>query len=139
MKFTKSQMLKKLCIICRFGKGYTLTIRCVPNFSEILLKRISNDLPMATVEDQHCSQLKFNIPQESAHLNEIFSTLSGYKNESIIEDYSVSQTTLDDVSYISILSLYLRSDLRSNFHLYILLFLLSFRYSSDLLVTRKTL
>lgn len=99
-------ILKKSYIICRFGKGYTLTIRCVPNFSEVLLKRISNDLPTATVEDQHCSQLKFNIPQESAHLNEIFSTLSGYKNESIIEDYSVSQTTLDDVSYTLTPSLY---------------------------------
>lgn len=98
-------ILKKSYIICRFGKGYTLTIRCVPNFSEVLLKRISNDLPTATVEDQHCSQLKFNIPQESAHLNEIFSTLSGYKNESIIEDYSVSQTTLDDVSYTILLLL----------------------------------
>lgn len=55
---------------------------------------------MATLEDQHCSQLKFNIPQECARLSDIFSSLSAYKMESIIEDYSVSQTTLDDVTYL---------------------------------------
>lgn len=82
---------------CRFGKGYTLTIRCSSKSYEDVLKRISADLPMATVEDQHCLQLTFNIPQESAQLSTIFSTLIAYKNELIIEDYSVSQTTLDDI------------------------------------------
>lgn len=64
----------------------------------LFLESLSEGLPEATLEDQHCSQLKLNIPQEAAHLSKIFSTLSAYKAEGTIEDYSVSQTTLDDVS-----------------------------------------
>ncbi|ODN00384.1 ATP-binding cassette sub-family A member 2 [Orchesella cincta] len=81
----------------RFGKGYTVSIRCEEKNQSILVTRLSADLPFATLEDQHCSQLKFNIPQESANLSIIFTTLSGYKTEKILEDYSVSQTTLDDI------------------------------------------
>ncbi|CAL8101606.1 unnamed protein product [Orchesella dallaii] len=81
----------------RFGKGYTVSIRCGERNQSILIGRLSIDLPYATLEDQHCSQLKFNIPQESADLGGIFTTLNGYKNEKVLEDYSVSQTTLDDI------------------------------------------
>jgi len=86
------------CVVCRFGTGYTVSIRCEEKYQGPLIGRLSVDMPYATLEDQHCSQLKFNIPQESANLGSIFTVLSGYKHEKVLEDYSVSQTTLDDVS-----------------------------------------
>jgi len=55
------------------------------------------DLPSAKLEDVHCSQLKFTIPQKDAKLSEIFNSLCALKDAGLIEDYSVSQTTLDDV------------------------------------------
>jgi hypothetical protein len=81
----------------RFGDGYTVTVRCAKANQEELLSRIEKGLPSARLEDCHCSQLKFSIPQSDARLSDIFNVMCEMKDESLIEDYSVSQTTLDDV------------------------------------------
>ena len=74
-----------------------LTVRCDPMQQEDFIKSITSDLPCAKLDDVHCSQLKFNIVQEEVKLGDIFDVMCSAKAAGIIEDFSVSQTTLDDV------------------------------------------
>jgi len=82
----------------RFGNGYTLTVRCDPDVQNSFIGTLEKDLPFAVLEDKHCSQMKFRISQKDAKLSDIFNVMHSAKMNSKIEDYSVSQTTLDDVS-----------------------------------------
>jgi len=81
----------------RFGTGYTLTVRCPSASQEIFLQYLSDSLPSAKLEDSHCSQMKFKVPQQETRLSNVFNVMYSAKVSSLIEDYSVSQTTLDDI------------------------------------------
>jgi len=81
----------------RFGNGYMLTVRCEPQKQEEFLKSIASELPSAKPEDHHCSQLKFSILQQDVKLSDIFNVMFMAKASGLVEDYSVSQTTLDDI------------------------------------------
>jgi len=85
-------------LILRFGKGYRLSVRCPAPSQAEFLRSLESSLPFAKLEDVHCAQLKFNIPQEEVRLGDIFSVMCAAKTDGLIEDFSVSQTTLDDVS-----------------------------------------
>ena len=75
-----------------------LTINCDPSNEDELTTLMESRLPYAHLEDSHCSQLKYNIPQDKARLSQIFQVMYSAKGAHLIEDYSLSQTTLDDVS-----------------------------------------
>ena len=74
-----------------------LTVRADDHKREELLQLMQDQLPSAVLEDNHYTQMKFSIKQESAKLSEIFEVVYAAKNANIIEDYSLSQTTLDDI------------------------------------------
>lgn len=75
-----------------------LTVKCGQNTREEFLSNLQSDLPSAILHDTHCSQLKFKILQQDVKLGDIFSVMHREKDVGLVEDYSVSQTTLDDVS-----------------------------------------
>ena len=76
-----------------------LTIKCEPSKEAEFVELMQERLHYAKLEDSHCSQLKFSVPQDKAHLSQIFQVMDFAKGSNIIEDYSVSQTTLDDVRF----------------------------------------
>ncbi|KAJ6657074.1 hypothetical protein lerEdw1_002819 [Lerista edwardsae] len=83
----------------RFGDGYTIVVRIaganpdlkpVQDFFELAF-------PGSVLKEKHRNMLQYQLPSSPSSLARIFSILSQNKKRLHIEDYSVSQTTLDQV------------------------------------------
>ncbi|XP_077992334.1 ATP-binding cassette sub-family A member 2-like [Glandiceps talaboti] len=81
----------------KFGDGYTITI--IPNKNQPKEQQIKSlfqhEFPESVLKDCHFNMVQFELKSRS--LSDIFSKLEGMKETLDIEDYSVRQTTLDDV------------------------------------------
>uniref|UniRef100_A0A8B9I399 P-type phospholipid transporter n=1 Tax=Anser brachyrhynchus TaxID=132585 RepID=A0A8B9I399_9AVES len=83
----------------RFGDGYTVVVRVGgPGAAlgpvEGLMQRC---LPGAVLQERHGGTLHYRLPSRSCSLASVFSVLAAHRGPCHIEDYSVSQTTLDQV------------------------------------------
>ncbi|XP_072373374.1 phospholipid-transporting ATPase ABCA1-like [Scyliorhinus torazame] len=83
----------------RFGDGYTIIVRIAgpnPDLNPVeeFFKRA---FPGSILKEKHRSMLQYQLPSFQSSLSRIFSILSNNKEKLQIEDYSVSQTTLDQV------------------------------------------
>ncbi|XP_059377891.1 phospholipid-transporting ATPase ABCA1-like [Carassius carassius] len=83
----------------RFGDGYTIILRVAgPNPDlQPVMKFIESELPGSTLKEKHRNMLQYQLPSSLTSLAHIFSILAKNKEFLRIEDYSVSQTTLDQV------------------------------------------
>ncbi|XP_014824964.1 PREDICTED: ATP-binding cassette sub-family A member 1-like isoform X3 [Poecilia mexicana] len=83
----------------RFGDGYTIILRVAgpdPDL-RLVMEFIEQELPGSTLKEKHRNMLQYQLPSSLTSLARIFSLLSKNKEALSIEDYSVSQTTLDQV------------------------------------------
>uniref|UniRef100_A0A8C1H8A2 P-type phospholipid transporter n=1 Tax=Cyprinus carpio carpio TaxID=630221 RepID=A0A8C1H8A2_CYPCA len=83
----------------RFGDGYTIILRVAgpdPDLQPVM-KFIESELPGSTLKEKHRNMLQYQLPSSLTSLAHIFSILAKNKEFLRIEDYSVSQTTLDQV------------------------------------------
>ncbi|XP_071433900.1 phospholipid-transporting ATPase ABCA7 isoform X2 [Pithys albifrons albifrons] len=81
----------------RFGDGYTVVVRAGgpgPAAVQALLQR---HFPSIVLRERHGGLLRYHLPARTAPLATIFSLLAAHRGPCHIEDYSVSQTTLDQV------------------------------------------
>ncbi|KAA8595046.1 hypothetical protein FQN60_012181 [Etheostoma spectabile] len=62
-----------------------------------VMEFIERELPGSTLKEKHRNMLQYQLPSSLTSLARIFSLLSQNKEALSIEDYSVSQTTLDQV------------------------------------------
>lgn len=62
-----------------------------------VMEFIEHELPGSTLKEKHRNMLQYQLPTSLTSLARIFSLLSTNKEALSIEDYSVSQTTLDQV------------------------------------------
>ncbi|KAJ1524618.1 hypothetical protein ONE63_011102 [Megalurothrips usitatus] len=80
----------------RYGSGYIAIIRCpvarVEEAKSLLLQR----LPGGVIVESHLNQVKMQFPPELP-LVRIFRSLDETRINGFVSDYSVSQTTLEDV------------------------------------------
>uniref|UniRef100_A0A8B9LTC0 P-type phospholipid transporter n=1 Tax=Astyanax mexicanus TaxID=7994 RepID=A0A8B9LTC0_ASTMX len=83
----------------RFGDGYTIVLRVAGADPQLepVMKFIEHELPGSTLKEKHRNMLQYQLPSSLSSLARIFSILAKNKDELHIEDYSVSQTTLDQV------------------------------------------
>ena len=83
----------------RFGSGYTLTLRCSGENSEPLTKFVLEQISEAVLKDTQLNQLQFHLPLQTTKLPSIFNLMEAAraKEELQLEDYSISQMTLDEV------------------------------------------
>lgn len=85
----------------KYGDGYTITIRvCGPNYERncsSVRHFVEKHFPYAKIKDQHYNMLQYEIKSEDIALGYIFSKLEDAQRALHIEDYSVSQNTLDNV------------------------------------------
>ena len=83
----------------RFGSGYTLTLRCSGDNSEPLTKFVLEQISEAVLKDTQLNQLQFHLPLQTTKLPSIFNLMEAAraKEELQLEDYSISQMTLDEV------------------------------------------
>ncbi|NXY47994.1 ABCA1 protein, partial [Ceuthmochares aereus] len=79
----------------RFGDGYTVVVRIggpepapVENLMEL-------QFPGIVLKERHGGLLQFQVSSRVGSLGSTFSTLAAHRDPSPIEDYSVSQSTLD--------------------------------------------
>jgi ATP-binding cassette subfamily A (ABC1) protein 1 len=92
----------------RFGSGYTLTLRSDgrPEAIGKLKELASKTFPLAELKEEHYNQLQFQLPPKHTKLPLVFremekakaSTGTADHEKSFLEDYSITQTTLDEVS-----------------------------------------
>ncbi|XP_041800799.1 phospholipid-transporting ATPase ABCA1b isoform X2 [Chelmon rostratus] len=83
----------------RFGDGYTIILRVAgpdPDLSPVM-KFIESELSGSTLKEKHRNMLQYQLPSSLTSLTHIFSILAKNKETLRIEDYSVTQTTLDQV------------------------------------------
>lgn len=86
-----------LCL--RFGDGYTIILRVAGPNPDLLpvMKFIESELSGSTLKEKHRNMLQYQLPSSLTSLAHIFSILAKNKETLRIEDYSVTQTTLDQV------------------------------------------
>ncbi|RXM97523.1 ATP-binding cassette sub-family A member 1 [Acipenser ruthenus] len=83
----------------RFGDGYTIILRVAgpnPDLKPVM-EFIECELPGSVLKEKHRNMLQYQLPSSLSSLGRLFSILSKNKSQLRIEDYSVSQTTLDQV------------------------------------------
>ncbi|XP_072701331.1 phospholipid-transporting ATPase ABCA7 [Ciconia boyciana] len=81
----------------RFGDGYTVVVRVGgpgPAPVESLMQRC---FPGIVLKERHGGLLQYQLPSRAGSLASVFSVLAAHRGPCHIEDYSVSQTTLDQV------------------------------------------
>ncbi|KAE8736684.1 ABC-transporter, subfamily A member 03 [Frankliniella occidentalis] len=80
----------------KYGSGYLAVVRCslprVHEATELLLQRLQG----ASVVESHLHQIKLQLPPHLS-LIAIFTALDEARRGGSVEDYSVTQTTLEDV------------------------------------------
>uniref|UniRef100_A0A1A7XIW1 P-type phospholipid transporter n=2 Tax=Iconisemion striatum TaxID=60296 RepID=A0A1A7XIW1_9TELE len=83
----------------RFGDGYTIILRVAGPDPDLLpvMKFIESELSGSTLKEKHRNMLQYQLPSSLTSLAHIFSILAENKDTLQIEDYSVTQTTLDQV------------------------------------------
>ena len=82
----------------RFGKGYNVEVKlnATANFEELhhfMLKTFEN----AQLTENHGLNYHFEISQQNLSLSRVFKELESQQSILGIEDYSVSQTTLEQI------------------------------------------
>ena len=78
----------------RFGSGYSLTVRCGQWKEEEVKESVMAGLGEAELKEEHHTQLVYQV---TASLATVFRNMEELKKRNIIEDYSLTQTTLDEV------------------------------------------
>ncbi|XP_044061667.1 phospholipid-transporting ATPase ABCA1b isoform X2 [Siniperca chuatsi] len=83
----------------RFGDGYTIILRVAGPAPDLppVMKFIESELSGSTLKEKHRNMLQYQLPSSLTSLTHIFSILAKNKETLRIEDYSVTQTTLDQV------------------------------------------
>ncbi|NXU59615.1 ABCA1 protein, partial [Turnix velox] len=81
----------------RFGDGYTVVVRAGGPGVEPAEKLMLERFPGIVLKERHGGLLQFQLPSRAASLASVFSVLAAHRGPCHIEDYSVSQTTLDQV------------------------------------------
>uniref|UniRef100_A0ABM5EM12 Phospholipid-transporting ATPase ABCA1-like isoform X1 n=1 Tax=Pogona vitticeps TaxID=103695 RepID=A0ABM5EM12_9SAUR len=83
----------------KFGDGYTIILRISganPDTGPVE-KFIQDSFPGIILKEKHHSTLQYQLPSRGCSLARIFGVLAAHWSDYHIEDYSVSQTTLDQV------------------------------------------
>ncbi|XP_021059994.1 ATP-binding cassette sub-family A member 7 isoform X1 [Mus pahari] len=82
----------------RFGAGHTLTLRVPPDQPEPAIAFIRTTFPGAELREVHGSRLRFQLPPGGGcTLARVFRELAAQGKAHGVEDFSVSQTTLEEV------------------------------------------
>ena len=85
--------------MCRFGDGYTVIVR-VGGSSPLLgpvEEFVRATFPGSVLKEKHHNTLQYQLPHVEGSLAMIFSQFTKHQQGLGVEDYSVSQTTLDQV------------------------------------------
>uniref|UniRef100_A0A8C1WC15 P-type phospholipid transporter n=1 Tax=Cyprinus carpio TaxID=7962 RepID=A0A8C1WC15_CYPCA len=99
----------------KFGDGYTIILRVAGADPQLepVMEFIERELSGSTLKEKHRNMLQYQLPSSLTSLARIFNILSKNKEQLHIEDYSVSQTTLDQVKINTFLSIRMHTLIKS--------------------------
>ncbi|XP_004390763.1 ATP-binding cassette sub-family A member 2 [Trichechus manatus latirostris] len=82
----------------RFGDGYMITVRTkVSQSVKDVVRFFNRNFPEAVLKERHHTKVQYQLKSEYISLAQVFSKMEQVVDVLGIEDYSVSQTTLDNV------------------------------------------
>ncbi|XP_055516314.1 ATP-binding cassette sub-family A member 2 [Leucoraja erinacea] len=82
----------------RFGDGYTITVRTKSSlYVKEVVRFFNRNFPEAVLKERHHTKVQYQLKSENISLSHVFSKMEQVVDVLGIEDYSVSQTTLDNV------------------------------------------
>ncbi|XP_064626259.1 phospholipid-transporting ATPase ABCA1-like isoform X3 [Lineus longissimus] len=83
----------------KYGDGYTILIRLRGHNPDMnhLTNYIKGTFPTAVQKEKHHNMVQYQLPSGDISLGKVFEKIENMRGELKIEDYSVSQTTLDQV------------------------------------------
>ncbi|XP_034091957.1 phospholipid-transporting ATPase ABCA1-like isoform X2 [Gymnodraco acuticeps] len=83
----------------RFGDGYTVTVRVggSPPALKPVEDFVRQGFPGSVLKEKHHNTMQYQLPYTEGALAHIFSQFTCHQQRLQVEDYSVSQTTLDQV------------------------------------------
>ncbi|KAM6965213.1 ATP-binding cassette sub-family A member 2 [Aplochiton taeniatus] len=82
----------------RFGDGYMITVRTKTSSSvKEVIRFFNRNFPEAVLKERHHTKVQYQLKSERISLAQVFSKMEQVVEVLGIEDYSVSQTTLDNV------------------------------------------
>ncbi|XP_073988191.1 phospholipid-transporting ATPase ABCA1-like isoform X9 [Rhodnius prolixus] len=79
----------------KYGAGYRIVIRCKENNITTVKEFMKVAINSSRLIEEHYNQLRYDIPD--GKLSDIFRHLEKGKQRNILDDYSLSQTTLEEV------------------------------------------
>lgn len=87
-------------LFCRFGDGYTITLRLsAPSPDPCPVDAyIQSCFSGIELKERHHNVLQYQLPTHACSLAHVFDILANNSEELGIAEYSVSQTTLDQVT-----------------------------------------
>lgn len=81
-----------------FVAGYNVELQCKrPENMQQIHGLIAHYFPGAILEEQHSVRVKYSIPLEGLSLSKVFRTIEAEKENVGLEDYSVSQSSLEQI------------------------------------------
>ncbi|XP_075213435.1 phospholipid-transporting ATPase ABCA1-like isoform X2 [Lycorma delicatula] len=83
----------------KFGGGYSLAVHCPEgeNTVQSVKEFVSLKLDKMILQEEHHTRLRYQLPPSTHSLPDVFSVMESAREKSLILDYSLSQTTLEDV------------------------------------------
>jgi len=81
----------------RFGAGYTLEVRIPIHRTADARAFVESTFPGSVCAEQHGGQLRYDIPRSTLQLGEMFDKMEGARSTLEIQDYALSQTTLEKI------------------------------------------
>ncbi|XP_039629926.1 ATP-binding cassette sub-family A member 2 isoform X3 [Polypterus senegalus] len=82
----------------RFGDGYMITVRTKSSLNvKEVVRFFSRNFPEAILKERHHTKVQYQLKSDFISLAQVFSKMEQVVGVLGIEDYSVSQTTLDNV------------------------------------------
>ena len=86
----------------KYGDGYTFCLRLKgPDYERAQRQAqrfVAHNFPEAIIKESHYNILQFEMKCRNISLSYVFSKMESAQKDLSIEDYSVSQNTLDNVS-----------------------------------------
>lgn len=86
-------------LVSRFGDGYTVIVRVggSPPALKPVEDFVQQTFPGSVLKEKHHNTLQYQLPHTQGALANIFGQFTSHQQRLSVEDYSVSQTTLDQV------------------------------------------
>jgi len=81
----------------KFGEGYQLDVKVPVSKVAAFKEFLSSNFGHCDLVEEHFGRLTYRVPAKDVSLAKIFGTFEGHKEALEIEDYSFSQTTLEQV------------------------------------------